>query len=145
MAKRRRQIRGVAPTVNCLLLCDDVLISQGKHKHFLQGIIGQIVVLELPAIIGGYVAYVRFSNVHGDQKVKLAFESAAGDDPLFEIEANFPSQSDPLGVYTLVIPVPPFAIQETGRFMFIASHGGVPLAQSPIEVRLIRPPQPEQK
>ncbi len=76
MAKRRRQIRGVAPTVNCLLLCDDVLISQGKHKHFLQGIIGQIVVLELPAIIGGYVAYVRFPDVHGDQKVKLAFESA---------------------------------------------------------------------
>src|SRR5256885_1084597 len=83
--------------------------TKGKAKHFLQGIIGAIGVLRLPAMIGGYVAYVRFSNVHGDQKVKLAFEHAgAENDPLFEIEANFPSQSDPLGVYTLVIPVPPF-------------------------------------
>jgi hypothetical protein len=106
-------------------------------------VIGQIGVLELPTVLGGYVAYVRFSNVHGDQKVKLTFESAAGGDPLFELEANFPSQSDPLGVYTLVIQVPPFAVQEEGRFMFLASHGGVPLAQSPVEIRLVRPPPQE--
>lgn len=143
MAKRRRKLRAVPPTINCLLLCDDVLISQGKGKHFLQGVIGAIGVVNLPAMIGGYVAYVRFSNVHGEQKVKLSFEPAAGGESLFEIEANFSSQSDPLGIYTLVIPVPPFLIAEAGRFMFTASHGGVPLAQSPIEIKSVRPAQEE--
>ena len=145
MPKRRRKKGAVAPTVNCLLLCDDVLVSRGKDKHFLHGVIGGIGVASLPAPLGGYVAYVRFSNVHGEQKVRLTFEHAGDGESLFEIEASFPAQSDPLGVYTLVIPVPPFEIREAGRYMFTASHGGVPLAQSPIEIRLARPPQQEQK
>jgi hypothetical protein len=118
-----------------LLLCDDVLISQGKQKHFLNGIIGLIGVKELPATIGGFVAYVRVSNVHGEQSISLVFEHSNGGNPLFSVDVGLPSQSDPLGVYTLVIPIPPFAVLEAGRYMFSVMHGGIPITQSPIEVR----------
>jgi hypothetical protein len=137
MAKRvRRKTRSaVPPTCNCLLLCDEVLIGQAKPKHYLQGIIGLIGVKEVPAVIGRFVAYVRISNVHGEQKISLVFEPAKGGDSLFTVEVGLPSQADPLGVYTLVIPVPPFVVPEAGRYMFSAYHAGIPITQSPIEIR----------
>ncbi len=91
-----------APTSSCLLLCDDVLVSQGRQKHFLQGIIGVVGVTQLPAVIGGYVAYVRLSNVYASQKVTINFEEADTQEVLFEFEVGFPEKGDPLGVYTLV-------------------------------------------
>jgi hypothetical protein len=118
-------------------------MSQGKGKHFLQGIIGAIGVPELPAIIGGFVAYVRLSNVYTGQNVKLTFENAQGE-ALFEISPPFPSQADPLGVHTLIIGIPPFPISEAGRYMFVANHGGIPIASSPVAIRVAQPAQEEQ-
>jgi hypothetical protein len=140
MAKRRpRRAKAEPPTCNCLLLCDDVLISQGRNKHFLQGVIGVIGVLQLPAVIGGYTAYVRVSNVYGAQRINLSFIDGVSDEVLLEANTDFPSHAEPLGVYTIVTPVPPIIVKHEGRYIFLASSRGVPLAQSPIEVKLLRP------
>jgi hypothetical protein len=138
MAKRRRaRARLEAPTCNCLLLCDDVLISQGKNKHNLVGIIGGIAVRELPATLGGYVAYVRLSNVYGSQTVTISIEAADDGEAVLQFEAEFPAQADPLGVYTLVVHIPAFRIERAGRYLFNAMYNDVPFAQSPLEIKLI--------
>ncbi|MFI5380096.1 MAG: DUF6941 family protein [Tepidisphaerales bacterium] len=139
MAKRRKKAIGqVPPMCNCLLLCDDVLISQGKGKHFLQGVIGIVGVSSLPAMIGGYVAYIRLSDVHGSQNVTISFVNARTGEPVIETKADFPSHADPLGVYTLVIPVPAFAVNEEGRYLFMVTHDGVPIAQTPVIIKAIQ-------
>lgn len=116
------------------MICDDVLISS-KNKHFLQGIVGAIVVRKLPVIIGGLVAYVRLSNVYPAQKVALAFERASTDEEMFRFEADLPQQSDPTGVYTIVLPISPFEVRESGKYIFSAKHNGIPFAQSPILIQ----------
>ena len=41
--------------------------------------------------------------------------------PLFgRFETDMPDDSDPLGVYTLVVPIRPFQIMEPGRYIFSA-------------------------
>lgn len=141
MAKRKRTGRKKkgavpeTPTCNCALLCDDVLVSQGRGKHTLNGIIGAIGVEKLPAVLGWYVTYVRISNVYGEQRVIVNLEEAGTGEPVFEFEAKMPEQADPLGVYTLVVPVPPFRVERAGRYMFNAKSGGEILAQSPIIIQ----------
>jgi hypothetical protein len=137
--RQRRRAGGESPTSDCLLICDDVLVSHGKGKHIIQGVIGAIVVRAFPARIGGYVAYVRLSNVYGGgQPVHLTFENAATGQELFRFETKLPKRSDPLGVYTMILKVPPFEVSESGRYIFSAKHGGVPFAQSPILIRSAR-------
>lgn len=141
MAKRRpKKTTAVpeAPTCNCLLLCDDVILSQGKNKHFLQGIIGIIGVRELPATVGGFVAYIRISNVYGSPQITINLINAASDEAILELRVPLPEGNDPLGVYTLVVPIPPFQVRESGRYMFNAICGGIPIAQSPIMI--VTPP-----
>ena len=132
---RRKAKRGEAPTSDCLLLCDDVLISQGKNKHSLMGVIGGIGVTEFPAVLAGYVAYARFSNVYSGSKVEISLISADTEEPLFKARAEFPAQSDPLGVYTLVIQIKPFRVPAPGRYLFGAYHDGVAIATSPIIIQ----------
>jgi hypothetical protein len=138
MAKSRKKRAGgvESPTSDCVLLCDDVIVSQGKHKHTLVGLIGLIGVPGFPAVIGGYVFYVRLSNVYsGGQKIVLRLSSASTDGTVMETEAMLPKESDPLGVYTLIAALPPFVVNEPGRYLFGAYHNGVPIATSPILIQ----------
>ena len=118
-----------------MLLCDDVLVSRRKNKHTLQGVIGAIGVRQFPAVLGVYVAYLRVSNVYGSQKITVRFEKTRTDQTVFEFEAQLPDQQDPLGVYTLAVDVPPFAVDEAGRYMLSALSDNLPLAQSPIIIQ----------
>ncbi len=129
------------PFCNCALLCDDVLESRGRGKHILHGVIGTIAVREFPALVGGYVAYVRITNVKGKRKVSLSFDLARTNEPVFVAETELPDQKDPLGMYTLVVPIPRFAVMEPGRYIFSVKSAGVPLAESPIVLMQIVPPQ----
>ena len=132
-----------APTCNCALLCDDVVESKGKGKHTLMGIIGAIFVPQFPANLGVFVAYVRLSNVYGAQKVTIGLDHAASNAKIFEAEVELPDIQDPLGVYTLVMPIRPFRIEQPGRYLFSVKSAGVPLAQSPILIQ--GPPQEHQE
>jgi len=139
MAKRKGKARTPArptedPTCNCALLCDDVLISQGRGKHSLEGVIGAIAVTELPAVIGGFVTYVRLSNIYRDQVVSVSLDHADTGESVFEFEATLPSKTDPLGICTLIVPTPTFEIRSAGRYIFAVKSRGVPLAQSPINI-----------
>jgi hypothetical protein len=138
MAKRKSNPGTESPTCNCILLCDDVLVSVGKGKHFLQGVIGVIAVTKLPAVLGGYVAYVRVSNVYPAQVIEIKLERASDGAVLLDARPTFPPHPDPLGVYTFLAPVPPFRVEEPGRHLFTAYHNGVPFAQTPIEIRLLK-------
>jgi hypothetical protein len=51
-----------------------------------------------------------------------------------ETEAIFPTDTDPLGVYTLVVPVPVFKVSVGGRYIFGAYHHNIPIASSPINI-----------
>jgi hypothetical protein len=133
------------PTCNCILLCDDVVISQGKGKHTLHGVIGTIVVPGLPAVLSafpnGYVAYVRVQNVYGNKMLEVTLDEAASGDPVFKFRADLPDKKDPLDVYTVCVPVIPFVIERAGLYWFTARCDGGILAQSPI--RIVAPPTPE--
>jgi len=143
MAKRRKNAgKGhvEAPTSSCLLICDDVLVSTGKNKHFLEGVIGAVGVASVPAVVGPYVAYIRLSNVYGGQEIVLSICNATDDEEVFRVMATSSEKSDPLETHTIILAIPPFEIRETGRYIFSASHGGVPFAQSMITIVV-----PEQK
>lgn len=147
MAKNKRLGRPTKktepPTCNCVLLCDDVLVSHAKGKHYLQGIIGVIVVPQLPATIGGYMAYVRVSNVYGTQKLRVSLDHGGSGEHLFAMEVQLPDKQDPLGLFTVVAKLPPFEVTEEGRYMFSAWSDGVQLAQSPIKIQTFKPPKME--
>lgn len=120
------------PTCNCALLCEDVLMSAARGKHILHGIVNLVVVASLPATVGPFVSYVRVSNVYGTQELTIRLVSGT-DRVVFELRAQLKSP-DPLGLYNLVVPIPPFGITEAGRHMFSVLAGGEVLAQSPILV-----------
>lgn len=139
MATRRRKNKGVPPTCNCIMLCDDVVIRTGRNKHDLVGLINGIVVRELPAVLGGWMAYVRGANVHGDQIIKLVLETADTEEEVLAIEGRFTKETDPLSVYTVMLKLPPFKVERAGRYLFSAKHNGVPIAQMSLEIRLATP------
>ncbi len=122
-----------APTCSCLLLCEDVVVSHASDKHNLIGIVGSIFVREVPTVVGGYVAYARTSNSHGDEKVELVIRRPSDNEPVMRIQASFQSAT-PLSVFTLVARLPAFRIDEPGRHMFSAESGGNILAQTPVNV-----------
>jgi hypothetical protein len=143
MARKKAKKNGglEAPTSSCILLCDEVIVTHAQDKHVLQGIIGVIGVPSLPAVLGGYVAYIRLSNVYGSQKVTVQFEDAESGATLFAFDAEFPAQSDPLGVYTLIVRIRPFAVEKAGRYLFSVIYGGLPIASTP--VMILQPPNQE--
>ena len=136
MAKKRQRRSKDSPpetpTCNCVLLCDDVVVS-AKGKHTLIGIIGTIFVQKIPAIIGGYVAYVRISNVYQSQSVRVSLDHADSGKSAFEFNVPL-QQADPLGVYTVIAPIPAFSVDAVGRYVFQAESRGEILAQSPIAI-----------
>lgn len=138
-SKRKKAATAGTPTCNCLVLCDDVVVSHGRDKHNLMGIIGTLAFPALPAITGGFVAYVRLSNVHTQQRVTVGLEEAESEAPLWEFAAELVNRNDPLAVHTLVTKVPPFRIERPGRYLLKAKHNGVPLAQTPIIVVSAQP------
>ena len=126
------------PSSSCLLICDDVLMGAAKGKHFLHGVISEIVVPRLPCVLGPYAAYVRLSNVHGGQKITLSFcRLAESDDELFKFEATSPERSDPVAAHTIILPIPAFVVKRPGRYIFEASHGGVPFATNAILINSV--------
>lgn len=139
-AKKKR--RSVPPTCNCIMLCDDVMLSMGRNKHNLIGLINSIQVRELPATLGGYMAYVRGSNVHGEQTIRLVLETADTEEEVLAIEGKFTKETDPLSVYTVMLRLPMFTVQQAGRYLFSAKHNGVAIAQMAVEI-ILRPPQGE--
>ena len=123
-----------APSSSCLLICDDVLQSVAKNKHLLHGVISQVFVPKLPALIGPYVAYVRLSNVHGSQSITLSLAHAATEEELFRFSATSPAESDPLATHTFILAIPPLRVTKAGRYIFEASHAGIPFATNAIEI-----------
>lgn len=122
----------IAPTCSCLLLCEDVVVSHGSDKHMLQGVIGQIAVPTLPATIGGYVVYIRLSNVHAKQTVRVKFEHADTGEVLWELAAEVINQLDPLQVHTLIARLGAAKVEHSGRYILSTNFDGVPLAQTPV-------------
>jgi hypothetical protein len=122
------------PFCNCLLLCDEVLQSVAAHKHILHGIIGVIRVPTVPVTVGPVVAYLRLSNLYGAQEITVRLFHPDDDEPVMEFRVQSPAQPDPLGVYTLVVPIPAFGIEKPGRYIFEASAAGHEMASSPILV-----------
>lgn len=150
MPRKKKATKGAveAPTSSCLLICDDVLVSQGHNKHILNGVVGQIIVPKTPTALGPFVAYIRLSNVYGGQEIKLCFSSAGEEEEeVFSVVAKSPAQSDPLQTHTIILRIPQFEINEIGRYIFSATHGGVPFAQCPIEIEALdsNPDEEEQR
>lgn len=138
-------MRGEAesPTSSCLVICDEVLTGVAQGKHFLQGVISGIVVASFPAIVGPFAAYIRLTNVYGGSEIKISLCKADDDDEVFGFVAKAPEKSDPLQSHTIIVKLPPFGIREGGRYIFSASHAGVPFAQSPIQIEAAAPLQEE--
>lgn len=136
MARKRKARSVVPPTCNCIILCDDVVTSVGRNKHNLIGLINGINVPELPAVLGGFMAYVRGSNVHGEQTIRLTLEAADNEEEILGLEGQFTKETDPLSVYTVVLKLPPFKVEREGRYLFSAKHNGVAIAQMSLNIRL---------
>jgi hypothetical protein len=146
MAKsRKKATRGEAeaPTSSCLVICDEVLVSVAHGKHLLQGVINEINVPVVPIALGPFAAYIRLTNVYGGSEIRISLCKADDDEDVFAFPAKAPEVSSPLQSHTLIIRIPPFAIEESGRYIFSASHAGVPFAQSPIQINVVEPPKEE--
>lgn len=142
-ASHRRTTSEVLPTCSCLVLCDDVIISHGRDKHRLEGIIGAIGVPFVPHPVPGGVVYVRVSNVHQQQRLTVTFSHADDDHKrLWEIEAEIVNQNQPLDVHTLVARVPPFIATKAGRYLLQVHHKGEAIATVPVTIRAAFPSPP---
>ncbi|HMO25296.1 MAG TPA: hypothetical protein PKB10_03425 [Tepidisphaeraceae bacterium] len=137
MAKGSKKRQAEAPTSDCILLCEDVLESKGRGKHMLQGVINIITVQNLPAVIGPLVAYVRMRNVYSRQRLhfSLGLLEKEQDGEILSFDLDSPDNSDPLGQHTLIIAVPPFPVEQEGRYVFTASHNGEAFAQTIFALR----------
>lgn len=124
---------------DCLLLCDDVIESHRTGKQSLHGIIGGITVPELPAVIGGFVAYIRFRNVYPSQEIRFVFRRASDDQEVVSFDMQSPDQSDPLNQHTLIIRIPRFTVDDTGGYIFSAEHNGTPIVATRIVVHQVVP------
>jgi hypothetical protein len=137
MAKKKVQpSEAEPPTSSCLLICEDILVSPSRDKHYLQGVISKIVVPKLPVTIGPLAAYVRLSNVYGSQQIEIAFSGGGEDKPIFSFVATSPPSSNPLETQTIMLGLPVIKLKKPGRHVFSASHGGVPFATTNVEVIL---------
>lgn len=144
MAKKQRPTgarprRYDPPTCNCLLLCDDVIISHLMQKHVLQGVVGAVLVASVPAAIGPFVAYIRLSNVHSSEQIDFSFVNSEDNAVLLAFNAKSPEKSDPLGVYTFMVNIPRIPVEKEGRYLFEAKSREELLAQTPVLVTI--PPQ----
>jgi hypothetical protein len=138
MAKKRVQpSEAEPPTSSCLLICEDILVSPSRDKHYLQGVISKIVVPKFPAMIGPLAAYVRLSNIYGSQQIEISFTSGEYEKPIFSFVAISPPSSNPLETQTIMLGLPVIKLKKTGRYLFSASHGGVPFATTTVEVVLL--------
>lgn len=133
---QKREAVARPATCDCALLCDDVVESHLKGKHTLVGIIGGIVVARLPHAFGPCMCYVRLANLLTEKTVVLMLENADSGEDVLKAEVKVPEQDHPLGVCTIVAPIPRFVIEKAGRYLFSAKCDGLPLAQSPIVVIL---------
>ena len=66
--------------------------------------------------------------------MRQSLTRAATDESLLEANAEFPAETDPIGVYTLILPLKPFVVREPGRYLFGAYDHGVPIAETPIQI-----------
>jgi len=130
-------------TCNCVLLCDDV-VTTAKGKQHLSGVINTIYMPGFPAVVGGYVTYVRISNVYGSQTVQISLAEASSGNLVIGFDAQL-QPPDPLGVATVVAVLPPFVVKAAGRYIFQVTHGGVPIGQSPIMILDSSPPHSQQQ
>ncbi|MEK6701252.1 MAG: hypothetical protein AABZ53_03245 [Planctomycetota bacterium] len=97
----------------------------------------------VPHPIPGGVVYVRVSNIHQTEKLKVSLVRADDDhQPLWEIEAEIVSRNEPLDVHTLVARVPPFMVDRAGRFLLEARHKGVQIASVPVMIQAAFPSPP---
>lgn len=119
---------------SCIILCEDAAMTVASGKHNLYGVIGSINVPAFPAMVGPFAAYVRISEVMRDQKFALSLERADNNEPVIKFETNLPVPADPLGVVTLVIPVPQFRLELPGRYLFILRADGHSLTYCPVVV-----------
>ena len=145
MAKRIDPTSAEPPTSSCLLLCEDILLSPSRDKHYLHGVIGKITAPKLPATIGPFSAYVRLSNVYANQQIRIEFSHSSSNDPIFSLQALSPQVSDPLAVHTMILAIPPMKLKKPGRYIFSASHAGVPFATTAIEVLVAQGPNKRRK
>ena len=135
MAKRRNKQAVIeTATCHCLLLCQDFVEWKATGKHELHNVVGTLLAREFPAVFGPFVAYVRLSNVYGEQTVNFSFQNADTEEALIEFNARTHPQANPLGVVTSVVPIPPFEIAAPGRYILVASHSGMPIAVAPVDV-----------
>jgi len=136
MAKKRKKPGGAteAATCHCLLLCQDFVEWKATGRHELHNIVGTLLAKEFPAVFGPFIVYIRLSNVYGEQLVNFSLQNADTEEKLIEFTARTHPQANPLGVVTTVVPIPPFEIRTPGRYILEASHSGIPIAVSPIDV-----------
>ena len=133
------------PTCNCILLCDNIVVSHADDKHNLLGVIGAITLPPRMMAVGPFVVYVRLSNVHANQKVEVCFEDAESETRIWAFVAELVNRNDPLAVYTLLSRVPAFLVPRAGRYLLSAKHGGVALAQTPIQINCLAAPDEKQQ
>lgn len=133
-----------SPTCSCLILCEEVLTSVVRGKHVLHGVIGHILVPSVPARIGPFAAYVRFQNVYPNQEVRIALRKDGDAEPVFELRGESTGGSNPLGLYTFIIAIPPFVVSAAGRYYLTASHDGVAFADSLFEIQTHAPDAQEE-
>jgi hypothetical protein len=132
--KRKKSDTPEVATCHCLLLCQDFVEWKATGRHELHNVVGTLLAREFPAVFGPFVAYIRLSNVYGRQTVNFSFQNADTEERLIEFDAQTHPQANPLGVVTTVVPISPFEIRTPGRYIFVASHAGTPIALSPIDV-----------
>ena len=127
-----------AVTCSCLLLCEEVLVSSARPRHFVQGVISGISAAGPLAPAGPLAIYARVSNVYPGARLQIRF--AHGDersDPLFRFNVAFPDaggDTDPLMMRTFILRVPPFALPAGGRYILSAWSGETLVNQAAVEV-----------
>lgn len=124
------------PRCNCLLLCDDVLESKGRGRHFLHGVIGRIAVAQLPAAFGPTVAYVRLHGLQEGQKMQIRFDHLETSDTRLDIGFEIGGKPDPDDVHTVMVPIPPLAVEHAGRYVLSVLHDETVILFTPIDVEV---------
>ena len=104
------------PTVLAMLLCDQIITDATSKKKTLVGIFDRIVVSAMPAKIGNFYLYARITDAEGGYTLSIRIVRLADEKIMVYAETEEKAVKDRLAFADLAVAIPPFGIDQAGRY-----------------------------
>lgn len=133
------------PTLQALLLADQVYTDRATGKHVIAGTFNGLFASEFPAVFGrATFVYLSLTNIRKKVEIRLRYVSLKDYSVLLEATPITIECSDPLATVELAVQIPPFPMPEPGSYAFEVHSGGELIGSTRMLVQA-KPEAPQQE